>query len=75
MCNVNGLGQFLRVITGLILISLAWFGPQTSILSFEWWHLWKLGWIGLIPLVSGILAFCPFYAVLGCGHQQKQKLK
>lgn len=73
MCNVNGIGQFLRVTTGLALIALAWFGPQTSILNFEWWYLWKLGWIGLIPLLSGIAAFCPIYAVFGGGHQKKQK--
>jgi len=70
MCNVNGIGQFLRVIFGLILIALAWFGPQTSILGFEWLYLWKFGWIGLIPLISGIAAFCPIYAVLGFGHKQ-----
>jgi hypothetical protein len=32
-------------------------------------HLWKLGWIGLIPLISGIAAFCPIYAILGFGHK------
>ena len=69
MCNVNGIGQFLRVLFGLILIALAWFGPQTSILSFEFMYLWRLGWIGLIPLISGIAAFCPIYAVLGFGHK------
>ncbi|GMR01003.1 MAG: hypothetical protein BMS9Abin19_0349 [Gammaproteobacteria bacterium] len=75
MCNISGIGQFLRVIIGLILIALAWYGPQTSLLSFEWMHFWKLGWIGLIPLISGIAAFCPIYAVLGFGnkqHDQKQ---
>ncbi|MDT8281216.1 MAG: DUF2892 domain-containing protein [Gammaproteobacteria bacterium] len=73
MCNVNGIGQILRIVSGLILIALAWYGPQTSILSPEWWHLWKLGWIGIIPLLSGILAFCPFYAVFGSSRQQKKK--
>lgn len=71
MCNVGGIGQFLRVITGLILIALAWFGPDTSILSFELMYLWRLGWLGFIPLISGIAAFCPIYAVLGLGHKPK----
>lgn len=75
MCNVNGIGQFLRVLTGLILIALAWFGPQTSILSFEWMYLWKFGWLGLIPLISGIAAFCPIYAVLGFSHKPHDKKK
>ncbi len=65
MCNVNELGQFLRVILGVILIALAWFGPQTSLLSFEWINLWNLGWLGMFPLLSGIAAFCPIYAVFG----------
>jgi len=71
MCNVSGIGQFLRVLFGVILIALAWLGPQTSLLDFEFMYLWKLGWLGLIPLISGIAAFCPVYAVLGFGHNKK----
>lgn len=73
MCNLNIWSQVLRVVLGLGLIALAWYGPQTDILTFEWMHLWKLGWIGLIPLISGIAAFCPIYAVLGLGHKHKDK--
>ncbi len=75
MCNVSGIGQFLRVLIGLILIALAWLGPQTSLLSFEWMHLWKFGWLGLIPLLSGISAFCPIYAVFGFGHKPHNEKK
>ncbi|MBE9567897.1 MAG: DUF2892 domain-containing protein [Proteobacteria bacterium] len=73
MCNLNIWGQVLRIVFGLILIALAWFGPQTSLLDFELMHLWRLGWIGLVPLISGIAAFCPIYAVLGRGHQHRHK--
>jgi len=73
MCNLNTLSQILRIIVGLILIALAYFGPQTSILSFEWMKLWMLGWFGLIPLISGIAAFCPIYAVLGRGHHHNNQ--
>ncbi|MCK5396012.1 MAG: DUF2892 domain-containing protein [Gammaproteobacteria bacterium] len=73
MCNLSTLSQLFRIIIGLVLITLAQFGPRTSILTTEWINLWTLGWIGLIPLISGIAAFCPVYAVLGFGHQQKQK--
>ncbi len=75
MCNVSGIGQFIRVLIGLILIALAWFGPQTSQLSFENMYLWKFGWLGLIPLLSGISAFCPVYAVLGFGHKTHNEKK
>lgn len=73
MCNVSNIGQFLRILVGLIFIALAWFGPQTSILSFELMHLWKFGWLGLIPLLSGISAFCPIYAVLGFTEKQNEQ--
>lgn len=73
MCNVGGIGQILRIVMGLALIASAWFGPQTSLLSFELMYLWRLGWLGLIPLISGIAAFCPIYAVLGLGHSHKPK--
>lgn len=73
MCNVNVVGQILRMLLGLILIALAWFGPQTSILDNELIRLWNLGWLGLFPLLTGIAAFCPVSAVFGIGHKQDKK--
>ena len=73
MCNLNIFAQLLRVIFGIALIALAWFGPQTKILSPEFMYLWNFGWLGIIPLVSGIAAFCPIYAVLGLGHKTDKK--
>ncbi len=52
--NVGGVDRILRVIVGLILISLVFVGPQTP---------W--GWIGVIPLVTGLFRFCPAYRLLG----------
>ncbi len=54
MKNVGGIDQVLRIIAGLVLISLVFIGPQTP---------W--GWIGLIPLVTGALGFCPLYKIIG----------
>ncbi|MFV2004644.1 MAG: DUF2892 domain-containing protein [Gammaproteobacteria bacterium] len=73
MCNLNTLSQILRIVIGLILIGVAWFGPQTSILPLEWMKMWSLGWLGFIPLISGIAAFCPIYAVFGFGHKPDKK--
>jgi hypothetical protein len=39
---------------GLILISTVFVGPKT-----EW------GWIGILPLATGLIGFCPIYALLG----------
>jgi hypothetical protein len=71
MCNLNIVGQLLRITLGLLLIALTWLGPQTSILGSEEMKLWMLGWFGLIPLISGIVAFCPLYAVFGYNYKQK----
>jgi hypothetical protein len=48
--NVGGFDRILRLILGLVAISLVFFGPKTN---------W--GWFGLIPLVTAIFNFCPLY--------------
>ena len=48
--NVGGVDRILRVLVGLALIACVFVGPQTP---------W--GWIGVIPLVTGLARFCPAY--------------
>ncbi|MBF0134182.1 MAG: DUF2892 domain-containing protein [Magnetococcales bacterium] len=52
--NVGGIDRILRIIVGLIVLSLIFVGPQT---------LWGL--IGIVPLVTGLFKFCPLYPILG----------
>lgn len=52
--NVGGWDRILRVIVGLVLIALAATG------TVGWW-----GYIGIMPLVTGLFRFCPAYALLG----------
>ena len=52
--NVGGVDRALRAVVGLILIALVFVGPQTP---------W--GWVGLIPLLTAVLGFCPAYTLLG----------
>jgi len=52
--NVGTIDKVLRVIIGVALISLVFVGPQTP---------W--GWIGVIPIVTALVSFCPLYAILG----------
>ena len=52
--NVGSIDRALRAIVGLVLISLVFVGPQT---------VW--GWIGVIPLATAIIGWCPPYALLG----------
>lgn len=52
--NVGGVDRVLRIILGLVLIALVFVGPQTP---------W--GWLGLIPLATGIVGFCGLYSLIG----------
>ena len=52
--NEGGIDRGARVLLGLILLSLVFVGPQT---------MWGL--VGIIPLATGLVGFCPLYRVLG----------
>jgi hypothetical protein len=53
-CNVGGLDRMLRIAAGLVILALGAFGP------LGWW-----GLIGLVPLATGAVRFCPAYTLLG----------
>lgn len=53
-CNEGKLDRTLRVVVGLVLIALTQVGPHTP---------W--GWIGVVPLLTGLFGFCPAYSLLG----------
>lgn len=52
--NEGKVDRVLRVIVGAVLISLVFVGPKT---------MW--GWIGLVPLVTGLVGTCPMYTLFG----------
>ena len=52
--NVGNIDRVLRILLGLSLIGLAAGGMI---------GLW--GYIGIIPLLTGVVAWCPLYAALG----------
>lgn len=65
--NIHSAERIVRVIFGIILVSMAFFGPE---------NLWFL--VGLIPLATGLYGWCPPYHVLGintCSINQKNKIK
>ena len=59
MCNVGGIDRIVRIIAGLFLISLVFFGEQIIGQNVVW------GWVGLVPLATGIFKFCPAYTLFG----------
>lgn len=52
--NVGGIDRILRITVGLVLIGLAASG------TVGWW-----GWLGVVPLATGLVGWCPPYALLG----------
>ena len=52
--NVGTIDRIARVLIGIVLIALTLTGTI---------GVW--GWIGLVPLATGIFRFCPVYTLLG----------
>ena len=52
--NVGGVDRILRIVIGLVFIALA----ATD--TVGWW-----GWLGVIPLLTGVVRFCPLYSLVG----------
>jgi len=52
--NVGAIDRFVRIVLGLALLSLVFVGP----------HPW-FGLVGLVPLVTGLVGFCPLYRLFG----------
>ncbi|RMG54418.1 MAG: DUF2892 domain-containing protein [Gammaproteobacteria bacterium] len=61
MMNEGMIDRILRVIVGIGLISLVFVGPQTP---------W--GWIGVVPLATGLIGWCPLYSLLGISTRKKE---
>ena len=54
MTNEGTVDRAVRVVLGLGLLSLAFVGPQSP-----------LGYIGFVPLLTGLIGFCPLYRIFG----------
>ncbi len=52
--NMGTVDRSLRVLAGLVLIGLAATG------TVGWW-----GWLGLVPLATALVGWCPAYTLLG----------
>ncbi|MEZ4234228.1 MAG: DUF2892 domain-containing protein [Polyangiaceae bacterium] len=52
--NEHAVDRAVRVVLGLVLLSLVFVGPQAT---------W--GWIGVVPLLTGLAGHCPLYRLLG----------
>lgn len=54
MINEGTVDRTIRVVAGVAILALTVVGPHT---------LWGL--VGLVPLATGLIGYCPLYSVLG----------
>ena len=52
--NLGSIDRTIRILAGIGLLALVFVGPQTP---------W--GFLGLVPLLTGVIGFCPAYCPLG----------
>ena len=62
--NVGGIDRILRIVIGLALMYTAYSGMFTP---------W--GWIGVVPLITGLIGWCPPYAIFGLSTCSSCKAK
>ncbi len=59
--NIGTVDATIRIIVGIIILSLVFIGPKS---------LWGL--VGLVPLLTGIIRYCPLYPMLGINTCNKK---
>jgi Protein of unknown function (DUF2892) len=60
--NIHPTERKIRIVIGVILVSMAFVGPA---------NLWFL--LGIVPLATGLMGWCPPYSLLGINTCQMKK--
>lgn len=60
--NVGNIDKTVRIVVGIALMVLA----LTGVIG-AW------GWIGIVPLATGLFSFCPAYRLLGLNTCQRKQ--
>lgn len=58
--NVGSLDRIIRIFLGILLIAMVFVGPKSA---------W--GWVGLVPLITGLVRWCPAYLPFGISTCRK----
>jgi sulfite exporter TauE/SafE len=56
--NVGGIDKILRIVAGIVVIALGFYFKS-------WW-----GAVGLIPLLTGLINWCPLYVPFKCSTKK-----
>ncbi len=60
--NVGGIDKILRIVVGVALIGLT----VTDVIG-----VW--GWVGIVPLATGLINWCPLYPMIGLNTRGTEK--
>jgi hypothetical protein len=60
--NEGTIDRLLRVALGLALLALTVWGPRTA---------W--GYLGLLPLLTGLVGYCPTYSIFGWSTNKRNR--
>ncbi|PKO84956.1 MAG: DUF2892 domain-containing protein [Betaproteobacteria bacterium HGW-Betaproteobacteria-11] len=60
--NVGGIDRILRIVAGIALIAWAFMGGPV----------WA--WIGIVPLATALINFCPLYTLIGFSTSEKKEV-
>lgn len=60
--NVGGMEKTIRIVAGIVLLGMVFFIEGNA----RWW-----GLIGLVPLITGVVGYCPVNALLGFNTARK----
>lgn len=60
--NAGVLDRVIRIAVGIGLLALVFVGPVTP-----------FGWIGIVPLATGLIGSCPLYQLIGVSTKSAQK--
>jgi len=59
--NIGGWDRWIRIAGGAVIVSLAFWGPKS-----DW------AWLGLVPMATGVVRYCPGYDLCGLSTIKKE---
>ncbi len=65
--NQNGVDRTVRIVLGALLLGIGWLAPPQGLATVT------CRIVGWYPLVTGILGWSPFYAVLGISTRSRKR--
>jgi len=60
--NIGKAERIVRIVVGLAVLSLAFVGPRA-----------RWAYLGILPVLTGVIGWCPPYALLGISTVRKPK--